>query len=401
MFFAFILLLAVVVGGLLGMLIVRDSGYVLISYGDWAVETSIWMAAILVLVLYGLIRATLWLWRGLGRGQIQFGRWRLGRKARVAREQTVRGLLLMAEGRWEEAKKTFTQNVSHVETPLINYLNAARAAHELGQAEERDRYLKRAHETTPGAKFAAMLTQAEFQMDDGLHEQALATLLNLKKKAPKHGAVMQMLARCYEALGDWQALKPYLAELADSKGLPKASLRRLSRRVWQAELERADDVARVWKQLPKALKSDVDLLLGWVDHLMHAGRGNDAEHAARLALEQVWDAALVQRYGCIQGADAERQLLVAQDWARARPGDVDLALAQGRLSLQARQFQKAREYFDAALRLEPREDIYAELGRLCIALGDERRGADYLLKATGDLPDLPLPSEPTMRSGVY
>ena len=38
------LLAAIVLGGLLGMWIIRDSGYVMISYGQTAVETSLWVA---------------------------------------------------------------------------------------------------------------------------------------------------------------------------------------------------------------------------------------------------------------------------------------------------------------------------------------------------------------------
>lgn len=393
-----ILLLAIVIGALFGELVTQDPGYVLLSYGDTALETSLWVALLLLVASYFIVRLIIWGVRSLTRGQVVYGRWRTGRRLRNARQQTIRGLLLMAEGRWQEAKKTFLQGVAHIETPLINYLNAARAAHELGQPAERDAYLKRAHETTPGAKFAALLTQAEFQMNDSNYEQALATLLNLQKRAPKHTAVRVMLARCYAALQDWQACKPYLRELAEEKLLPQDELRQWSRQVWQDELRGARDIAKVWKQLPKPLKEDVSLLKAWADDLVLDHRSDDAEAALRLALNQIWSAELVERYGYLDSGDTQRQLLTTQDWAKSRPSDVDLLVAQGRLSLRASEFEKARDLFETALRIEPRDDIYGELGRLCIALGDERRGTDYLLKAQGGLPALPLPKQPAMRS---
>ena len=46
----------------------------------------------------------------------------------------------------------------------------------------------------------------------------------------------------------------------------------------------------------------------------------------------------------------------------------------------------------AALRLAPSDEVYSELGRLCVATGDERRGTDYLMRSLGGLPALPLPS---------
>ena len=45
-------LLAIALGGLVGMLVVRDPGYVLISYADMALETSIWFALLVVAVVY-------------------------------------------------------------------------------------------------------------------------------------------------------------------------------------------------------------------------------------------------------------------------------------------------------------------------------------------------------------
>ena len=391
---------AIVVGGLVGTLISYDAGYVMLHYGDWVIETSLWVLVLGLVLVYFFIRAILWLFRSLIRSQVGLLRWRSGRKARTARQQTVRGLLLMAEGRWEEAKKVFLQGVGHVETPLINYLNAARAAHELGHADERDGYLKRAHETTPGAKFAALLTQAEFHVKDQRFEQALATLLNLRKSAPKHKSVLAMLAICYEALGDWSSLHEHLKLLASQKVVSEEELKRLSRLVWRAKLSEERTVRELWRKMPKSVKADVSLMGLWADSLVTAGEPDLAEQVLRLALEHHWHEDLVRRYGLVQGTDSNQQLVTARGWLKNRPSDVTLQVALGRLSLCAEQFPEAREYFEAALRLEPSSEIYAELGRLCIALGDERRGADYLLQSVGGLPDLPQPTEPVMRAGV-
>ena len=155
-----------ILGGLVGWAVGLDAGYILVSYNTYVIETSLWVGVGILIGLYVLLRGLIWLVRAPLSSHVVVGRWRSRRASRAARQQTVRGLLLMAEGRWEEAKKTFLKGIGFAETPLINYLNAARAAHEMGLPEERDNYLKRAHETTPGAKFAALLTQAEFQVQD-------------------------------------------------------------------------------------------------------------------------------------------------------------------------------------------------------------------------------------------
>ena len=393
------LLLAIVIGALLGMLVNYDQGYVLLHFGDWAVETSVWVAAIFLVLTYVSIRVLSFFFRSLARGQFELVRWRSTRKVRQARNKTVRGLLLMTEGRWSEAKREFLAGVEHVETPLINYLHAARAAHEQGDKEQRDQLLRSAHQTNPEAKFAAMLLQAEFQLDDGANEQALASLLTLRKRVAKHGSVLAMLAKCYEALEDWQALHEVLPDLADQKGVDEDEIRRLSRLIWRAKVDGATEVGALWKSMPKSVRSDRELLLLWSDSLAAANQHSAAQEVLELGLEQDWHEDLVAAYGRLP-ADVSNQLVKAQSWLKSRPSDVALNVALGRLSLRNEQFEQGREYFEAALKLLPQSEVYAELGRLCIALGDERRGADYLLKSVRDLPDLPLPEAPVIRNSL-
>ena len=391
------LLAAIVLGGLLGMWIIRDSGYVMISYGQTAVETSLWVAIAGLILIYLVIRGIAYLVRVTLSSQTQVLNWRSSRKAKTARQQTIRGMLFMAEGRWEEAKKALLNAAPRIETPLINYLQAARSAHELGEADERDELLKLAHETTPGAKFAATLTQAEFQMHDGRYEQALAALLTLRKRVPKHKTVLAMLGRCYEQLGDWQALHEILPELADRKAVQDAEIKRWSRQVWEFMMTGSDPVSSLWKKMPKTLKADEEFLQKWVELLVTDDRNDDAVELMQLILDHVWIAEVVAQYGQTVSSDAARQLIHAQGWAKSRPSDPELLITLGRLSMMAKEFGKAREYFDASLRLSPSSAVYAELGRLCVAMGGERRGRDYLLQSLSYLPRLPLPETPTIR----
>ncbi len=391
------LLVVVVLGGLLGNLLVRDSGYVLVAYADWVVETSLWVALGLLAGAVTMLVAAVALAVQIVRGQGRVRQWQATRKQRHARQQTLKGLLVMAEGRWEEAQTILQDAAAEVETPLINYLNAARAAHELADHTQRDALLRRAHESTPGAKFAVTLTQAEFNVEDGHYEQALASLLNLRKRAPKHRAVLGMLGTCYEALGDWQALGELMADLKKYKAVGDGEIQRIERVVWQAALRTGDDVAGLWNRLPRALKTDTALLRQWVRDLLDAGRTDAAEAVIRQIQEVHWQPDLARWYGEIAATDSTRQLLVAQNWLKQRPNDAEVALTVGRLYLRNERFEQAREAFEISLRLAPNDDVYGELGRLCVALGDERRGTEYLMRSLGRLADLPQPAKPSIR----
>ena len=140
--------------------------------------------------------------------------------------------------------------------------------------------------------------------------------------------------------------------------------------------------------------------LGWA--LLDSGAGasaaDKAEAAIRIALQQTWDDELVLLYGLAAGADPERQLVVAESWVKEKPNDPKLLLTLGRICLMNQAWPKAREYFETSLRLQRSPEVYGELGRLCVAMGDSERGGEYLSHATVPLPALPLPFIPKQKT---
>ncbi len=389
-----LILVAVVLGGLVGTLVVRDPGYVLISYGDMAVETSIWFALILLAATYLLVRLVLVLLSRSRAGSGRFGAWLRQRRSRNARQQTVRGLLLMAEGQWAEARKVLVAAASEVGTPLINYLSAARAAHELGDVEGRDELLREAHQSTPGSRFAVGLTQAELQLAGSQWEQCLATLLELKSSAPRHPQVLRMLAEVYQRLEDWQALIELLGELKRLRIYPDPAFDALQLKAWCRRFDQpGTEPALVLERVPKELRREPALVSAAADALIAAADPDAAEALVRQTLQHVWSDALLDLYGRITSGDPQRQLMVAESWVKERPNDARLLLALGRISLMNGAWAKAREYLEASLRLARSTEVYGELGRLCVALGDVERGAEYLSRSTVALPELPLPLE--------
>ena len=135
------------------------------------------------------------------RGQSRLSDWRSGRQAEQARDQTLRGLSLMIEARWLEAQRALRGGAEKSAMPQINHLNAARAAHALGEIQARDDDLQQALVAWPKASFAINLLRTEFLIQDASFEQALVELLALRKLAPKHVDVLLKIAHCYGGFG--------------------------------------------------------------------------------------------------------------------------------------------------------------------------------------------------------
>lgn len=388
-------LVALVLGGLVGVLVTRDPGYVLVAYEDMAVETSLWFAVLILVAAYFLIRMAAFLLVRLGRGRGRLTDWNRRRRSRAARDQTVRGLLLMAEGRYGDARKLLEHAAPEAQAPIVNYLQAARAAHEVGDTDGRDRLLRSAHQSTAGSRFAVGLTQAELQSDHGQWELALATLLELRRKSPRHPQVLRLLAQCYRQLEDWQALLELESDLRRARVLSDDELAALELDAWRGRLAsgREDPVA-LWKQVPKDRRRHPELVIAFADAQVAAGQTGEAESSLRQALEQNWSDELVTRYGVLQSPDPNRQLVAAEGWLKERPNNPDLLLTLGRISLMNRSWAKAREYLEASLRMKRSAEAQGELGRLCVALGETERGSELLSRALDTLPDLPLPERP-------
>ena len=384
------LLLFAVLGAVLGTLIVRDPGYVLLAYGDHAWETSLWFALAVFLLLYLVVRGLFYLASRLTGGFGGLARWASERKLKAARKKTAQGLLLWAEGDWQGSRQLLADAAPSVDFPLVNYLHAARAANALGDDKGRDEMLLLAEDSTPGSRFAVGLTQAELLVERGQFEQSLARLLKLRGEARNHPLVHRLLVRCYEALGDWEALLEELPDAKSSRALEEAEYDRVVALAWPEHLASAPPET-AWKNLPKVLKQRPDVVGIYACALVQSEQADAAESVVRGALKSDWHEDLVTLYGTVPASDHAAQLVTAERWLRKHPNDAALLLTLGRLAMRSQAWPKAREYFETSLRLRKSPEIYGELGRLCLAMGDVQRGSEYLLNAQSELPELPLP----------
>lgn len=400
------ILLVLLVTGWLGTLMARDPGYVLFAWDHYSLETSIWFALVFLLVVLAVLRLLMALLGIVFGSRSGVAAWNQQRLARRAQRQTTVGLLAISEGNFEKARRILVGAAERVDAPLINYLGAARAAHELADFESRDENLQHALESTPGATLAVGITQAELQISRRQWEQALATLLPLRKEAPRNAHVLRMLRSTYEALEDWRALADLIPDLRRTEVIEAAEIEALERRTWRSELRRAARIEgaqdarlaaleRAWEKMPKRLRQEAELIEAFVRELLLLEADDTAEALLRASLRRDWQESLVGLYGRISRADAEKQYVAAQSWLKERPNSDVLLLTLGRLSLRTGRWVKAREFLEASARLHRTAEAFAELGRLCAHQGDVEKASEYFeesLKLQRDfLPTLPLP----------
>ena len=383
------LVLTLGLGLIAGALVSLDAGYVLLSWNLHTLETSLWvfigLMLVVMLLMYMLLRFSLLL---LG-SDWRFNEWRRQRRNQRARRQTTRGLLSLAQGQWRRAERLLTLSADDSDTPLINYLAAARAAYEQGKMEAADEWLKAASQSTKGAELAVGLTQAELLNSRGQKEQALAVLLRLRQKHPKHAYLLKLLVKTYLDLQDWVALHELLPLLRKATKIPADKIKELEENVHLQLLERAvrghgqrpgegvAELKRLYQDIPRQLRYSLPITRRYIELLIEQHEETLAEHELRNALKYVWHDELISLYGTLKGEDASRQLLFAEQQLQERPNDPQLLLLLGRLALRLNKLDKAQEYLETGLRIKCLPELHAEMGKVLLAEGDESRACEH------------------------
>jgi len=395
--FTLLLLLLVAIG--LGLLLRADTGYALLSWGGWSAEMSLSMLVVLLLAGLFVLYLSLRLLRGLFRMPRRFrGGLRHWRRQR-ARNGLTQGLIDLAEGRWQAAETGLSKWAEHSETPLINYLAAARAAQLQGGHRRRDVYLKHAYEKTPSATVAVLLTQAELQLGHGQQEHALATLRRLQELSPGHRFGLRMLARAYQQVGDWESLHEILPQLRRKQVFKDSEMALIEQDCYRRLIIQRGDRGQqegldaLWNKLPRRLRRDNGIQLARVRALLSLKQPEAAQQAIENGLKRDWNAEMVVLYGTLIGGDAGQRLKQAEAWQKSHPGDPRLLLTLARLCIRNELWGKARQYLDDSLRLEATPDGFEELGRLLEHMGERerageayRRGLELAVRHRGEVP---------------
>ena len=390
-------LAAVFLGAFAAHFLLQDRGYVLINFLGYVIEMSVPGLLLALAAAYAGLRALVALWRAPRR----LGEVVAERRVRRAGERLTRGLIHIAEGDWSKGERLLAQSLRGTDSPLINYLMAARAAQLQGSDGRRDDWLKLAFEEMPEAETAVLLTQAELQLEHEEFERALATLSRIQEVNPNHPVALALLAKIYQALEDWDQLISLLPQLGEARldareleGLSASALEVYSARQGMTH----DDLARVWGQLPGRLRKAPRLIAIHALALSALGRGAEAEKEVRGALKRDWDEDLVLAYGRIQGGGAEKQLRRVEEWLKAHAEDGALLLTAARLCMALELWGKARSYLESSLAMAPRTDAYALYGRLLNQFGEEsnaalafRSGLGLVTGAVEELPALDAP----------
>jgi HemY protein len=392
---ALIVAITLIGGGLLAHLLLADPGYVAMRGGRWLFETTV---PVFVLMLTAVVLLS-WLIARAATARRRFAHVRAQRRKRRAREDTGHGTLALAAGQWQRAEELLTRAAPNADSPVANYLVAARAADLQDAVQRRDALLARAQEIDPGQRAAVLVTLAEMQMRRGQDLAALQTLQQLDASGDLNARGLELTARLYRKLGrsaELLALEPRLrstkelSEKTVSEWLAQASIDEL-RSAGQARDAAALDRAR--GRLPRSVRRLPQSMIAYARAALACGEQAAAEKALREVLDEAYDEAAARLYGDLVLPDPLLPLERLEGWLRKRPQDPELLSSAGKLCLRAELIGKARSYLETSLALRPQSDTALLLADLYEQLGERERATqlmrDVLTRTAGQRTVLP------------
>ncbi|MBM4195621.1 MAG: hypothetical protein FJ197_00795 [Gammaproteobacteria bacterium] len=370
-----LLVVVLALGALAGHFLLEDNGYVLVSFRGVVAEMSVPVAVFLLVLAYLAVRFAAWLWRV----PRELGEATARARVRWAGRQATRGYIAIAEGKLAHGERLLTRGARRSGAPLMNYLAAARLAHQQNDASRRDGWLALAAQQEPAAQDAVLLAKAEMQMDDQAFDAALDTLTQVRERNPKHLQALKLLAALHWRRQDWRALVALLPTLRSMPPLPVEKLNRWTGDAFAGLLddptldERA--VGALWDEVPKGQRGDPRLVLARARALARCGAVSFAENEIRRTLGDTWDPGLIRFYGELQLPEVSQQLKNAEAFLKERPEDPDLLLTVGRLSYRNQLWGKARSYLEKSLAIRPSAETWEALGQLFQRIDDRDSAA--------------------------
>ncbi len=399
MFLYALLLLTIVIAMFwLASFILSHAETVTITWGTWGSytlgSTNLLLALLLAFIAFYVL---IWLFKTLFGMKKTIQNYRTTRLSNKAGQNLTQGLMQFTSGHWAKSEALLLQNIEHAETPLLNYLAAARAAHMQESYDQRDQYLKKAAAKGDNARIAVAVSQAEMQLGSKQVEQARATLVHLLELSPAHPYATKLLASVYYQQEDWNNLFELLPQLKKQKQLRASVLKKYEavslKGIFQSTALKGEPAKLhlLWKKLPTAIKSKPQAVLHYIDALISVDDTKLAEKILLGALNKNWDAGLVERFGQIEHVSLNKSIQQAEKWLQQNENSPELLICLARLYRSNMLWGKACYFYESALNMAPDTKGYLEFAELLSQLDDEdnaalcyRKGLKYCATKKGE-----------------
>ncbi len=352
-------LLALVAMAFIAPTLLDDPGYVLLDIGRWRIEMSVLVLVGVVLLIWVVLSIASGLFRLPGRAARRL-------RQRRARKQMETGLLALTEGDWERAEKSLARALSY-RSSTVGLLAAARAAQGRADPERRDAWLALADSRFGKRHFVTGLARARLLIGEGRIDEAIPVLEELHLRKRRHAGVLRLLLQAYQEQDRWREVRYLIKPLQKAGVIDRDRADELTGLAAARELGASSDIGELeaaWRDLRRRLRKRPEVVEAMARRAIDLGRPDLGEPALRALIDNEPHPDALRLYAYTDDSGRAGRIRHCERWLDSHPEDGALQLTLGMLYLDDRQYDRAQELLEQAVRRQPESEAYAALGRV-------------------------------------
>lgn len=286
-------LLLLVIATWLGLQLSHQPGYILISYSNINIETSLWFGMLTVIAIFITLYILLSALQALWRVAANCGTWLGTTSEHKKLELAIAAITAASHKDWARAEKalhkyaTSHDFMAHIAICYVNSRHDLKA----GIAELEKLYLK-----YPQHHKFILLIKAYIYLSYNKYNDAISATLSLDKKERNTDCFNYILIKCYYSLGSYAELKDLLPRC--QKLLSTTEYHEICLHYYKEQLKNktANQVISSWKKIPKQLWQEPECLLIYIEALLQHGDKTTAQKSLLKYIPHSWHPDLLHKY---------------------------------------------------------------------------------------------------------
>ncbi len=377
--YVILLVIAVISFALLGTFINQNTGTVNISIGGLGTYgMNLWVFA---LYLFLFIIFALIIFRGLWwliSIPNNFKKYCNNHKGAKANSLLQKGMLSMGKGHWKKAEKILIKGAklsnSAKKNSSLFLSTAAVAAQNQGADARRDQYLLQARQLKVDGvdTITSALTEARIHLNQNEPQKALDLMSQFEHSV--HASNFQVLNTKIQAYNELHQFGKSFDSLYETKKyLSKKEFAEQNIEIANmAFIDKDLDINiknRIWNTLPKLIKADDNILLGYVSSLLSVSEHEKADKIITSAISKTYSPTLISAYSQIELGSSSDKLKQVLKWLQQQPQNPYLNYDAAKFSFQSENYEDAKEYAKKSLKEKAEPEAFTLLGAIYEALG--------------------------------
>ena len=274
-------LVLLLISAWIGVYASHNPGYVLIKYGQYNIETSLWLsivAIIIMLTLLGLlssiIKASIRSITGLP------SLFTPDYKARALKNKKIAIMAYLSQD-WQHAEKYFIKSNDSEKDILC--LIAALLSTSKGNCLLSNNHFKQMYNSGTNNVELINLVHANILANSNQTQESIQKIKLLPEKMQNELASLTILALCYKKLSQWDDLFETLNKIKRLKNYNEDLIRGCEESYYLESIKSANEnnISKIWKSVPKKLKQEHILKVTYIRALVELKQTtavNEIEH---------------------------------------------------------------------------------------------------------------------------